>query len=282
MDTIESHTTHSKTVVVQAKKRQMENRPMKKETESKLIKSTELGIDYVSKSVDEVRGFIKKVKLMTNFMEEHNVNPNDKIFDNLEKLLEYRMLVGLIFLDLGSAMRAHLNSKYTYEKLFSLRQIIVIINEGYKQIYNFVKLNENGDSVTKYRNKSFWYKDIGAIINESLPELKSEYNTLTKKLDDYFKEKFTSIKEQRDLSVHYDKKASKVYDMSINLEIDGTFKKMSPFLEILTDMFRFTEKMASNSQIKEREKNIEMHNKIESTFSDLKSKIESSKTEYYE
>lgn len=257
----------------------MKNRPMTKETESKLIESTELAIEFVAKSVGEVRSFIKKVKLMTGFMEEHNISSEDEMFDSLEKLLEYRMLIGLIFLDLGSATRAHLNSKYTYEKLFFLRQIIVIINEGYKQIYNFVKLNDNGDSVTKYRNKSFWYKDIRTIINTSLPELSTEYNSLTQKLEDYFKENFSSIKEQRDLSVHYDKKASKVYDMFVSLEIEETFKKLSPFLDILTGMFRFTEKMASISQIKERQKNIEMHNRMESMFLDLKNKIINSKTD---
>lgn len=252
---------------------------MTKETKTKLIDSTELALDYVAKSVDEVRSFIKKVELMTSFMKEHDIDPEDGIFENLEKLLEYRMLIGLIFLDLASATRAHLNSKYSYEKLFSLRQIIVIINEGYKQIYNFVKLGENGDSITKYRNKSFWYKDIGTIVNNSLPELSEEYNSLTKKLDDYFNENFPSIKEQRDLSVHYDKKASKVYDMSVNLNIAETFKKMSPFLEILTGMFRFTEKMASISQKIERQKNIEMNNRLESIFSDLERKIKDSKTD---
>ena len=261
------------------KKTTMRNISMTKETKTKLIDSTELALDYVAKSVDEVRSFIKKVELMTSFMKEHDIDPEDGIFENLEKLLEYRMLIGLIFLDLASATRAHLNSKYSYEKLFSLRQIIVIINEGYKQIYNFVKLGENGDSITKYRNKSFWYKDIGTIVNNSLPELSEEYNSLTKKLDDYFNENFPSIKEQRDLSVHYDKKASKVYDMSVNLNIAETFKKMSPFLEILTGMFRFTEKMASISQKIERQKNIEMNNRLESIFSDLERKIKDSKTD---
>lgn len=118
-----------------------------------------------------------------------------------------------------------------------------------------MKVNENGASVTKYRNKSYWYEDIRVIINESLTELKTGYDFHTKKLDDYFTENFKAIKEQRDLSVHYDRKASKVYDMMIGLDVEGTFKKLAPFLEILTEMFSFTEKMASISQAKERKKN---------------------------
>jgi hypothetical protein len=251
----------------------MKHTPMTKETKSKLIESAELGIEHVSKSVDEVRNFIKKVKLMTDFITENEFSIEDKIFDNIEKLLEYRLLIGLIYLDLASAMRAHLNSKYTYEQLLSIRQIIVTINEGYKQIYNFVKVNENGDSVTRYRKKSYWYEDIRVIINESITELKPEYDFLTKKLDDYFAENFEAIKEQRDLSVHYDRKASKVYDMIIQLEVEVTFKKLSPFLAIITEMFLFTEKMASISQGKEKQKNIEMHNKFESVFLDIENKI---------
>lgn len=251
----------------------MKNKLMTEETKSKLLKSAEQGIGYVSKSVDEVRGFIKKVKLITDFMTDNEFNNEDKIFDNIEKLLEYRLLIGLIYLDLASAMRAHLNSKYTYEQFLSTRQIIVTINEGYKQIYNFVKVNENGDSVTKYRKKSYWYEDIRVIINESITELQPEYDLLTKKLDDYFTDNFKAIKEQRDLSVHYDRKASKVYDMIIKLEIEETFKKLSSFLAIITEMFRFTEKMASISQVKEKQKNTELHNKFESTFWDIENKL---------
>jgi hypothetical protein len=101
----------------------MEHKPMTKETESKLLESAELGIEFVSKSVDEVRNFIKKVKLMTNFMAENELSTEDNIFDNIEKLLEYRLLIGLIYLDLASTMRAHLKSKHTYEKLLSIRQM---------------------------------------------------------------------------------------------------------------------------------------------------------------
>tara|TARA_A100000171_G_scaffold27967_1_gene26057 strand:+ start:1143 stop:1970 length:828 start_codon:yes stop_codon:yes gene_type:complete len=252
---------------------------MTKKTELRLLQSIELGIESVTGPLDEVRNSIKKVKLMTNFMAEHELSTEDKLFDNVEKLLEYRVLIGLIYLDLSSSIRAYLKSKYAYEQLFSTKQILVIINEGYKQIYGFVKVNEKGDSITKYRNKSYWYEDIQVIINESLPELRGEYDSLTKKLDDYFTTNFDSIKEQRDLSVHYDRKASKVYDMINGLDIEGTFKKLLPFLEILIEMFRFTEKMALTSSIKEKEKTNEMNLRLESTFDKLIDKVSNSITE---
>jgi hypothetical protein len=257
----------------------MKHTPMTKETEAKLIESTELSIDYIAKAIDEVRSFIKKMKTMQKFMEEHDIDSENETIVGMEKMLEYRMLIGIVFLDLASATRAHLQSKFTYEKLFSLRQIIVIINEGYKQMYNFVRLNDNGDLITRDRNKSFWYKDIGNVIEISLPELNAEYNNLTQKLEKYYNDNFSSIKEQRDLSVHYDKEASKVYDMTVGLNVEDTFLKMSPFLGILTDMFRFTEKMAMTSSIKEKEKTNEANRQLESIFNNLIEKVEKARTE---
>lgn len=255
------------------KSNNMEHKPMTNETKFKLLRGVESGIEYFSKSVVKGRDFIEEVKFITNFMAQNKLSTEDKVFGNIQKLLEYRMLIALIYLDLASSMRAYLKSKYAYEERFSIRQVIVTINEGYKQIYNFVRVNENGDLVTKHRNKSYWYEDMRVIIIESLPELKADYDSLTKELDDYFTDNFEAIKEQRDLSVHYDRKASKVYDMIAGLEVEGTIKKLSPFLNILTKMFRFTEKIASISEVNERQEIAVMKNSLESMFLDIETKI---------
>lgn len=241
----------------------MINQPMTKETEAKLLESIELGIEYVSKSVDKARDLIKNAKLLTTLMTENKLSIEDNIFNKFEKILEYRMLIGFIYLDLSSALRAHLKSKFTYEKLFSLRQIIIIINEGYKQIYNFVNQNEKGNLVTKHRNKSFWINDIKPIINESLPELQNEYDLLTKKLEDYLEQNFSTIKYQRDLFIHYDKDICKVYDMIGELDVERIMKKLTPFLEIINEMYHFTEKMTLFSEKNDRLKAVEIQNKLE-------------------
>lgn len=255
----------------------MKQFPMTKETEAKLIDNTEKSIEYVSKAIDEVRGFLRKKAKAMEFLESHNINTENETFETMETMLEYRMLIGIIFLDLVSATRAYLNSKFTYEKLFSIRQIIVIINEGYKQIYNFVRENENGDLITRDRNKSIWHKDIRNIVT-NVPELTHEYDNLTQKLEKYFNDNFSSIKEQRDLSVHYDKVASKVYDMSVGLNVEQTFLKMSPFLGILTEMFEFTEKITLTASIKEKQKKQVANTQIEVMFDNLLAKIKSAKT----
>lgn len=257
----------------------MNHIPASKESVTRLIENTEISIEYVSKTIDETRNLIEKMVLVERFMKEKDLDTENETFVGLRKMLEYRMLIGIILLDLASATRAHFNAKYTYEKLFSIRQIIVIINEGYKQIYNFVYLNEQGDTITKQRNKSFWFKDIGNIIKNSLPELSTEYNILTEKLETYFIDNFSSIKEKRDLSVHYDKTASKVYDMTFNLDVDENFRILSPFLGILTEMFHFVEKMAFTTQSKEEQKRNEQYNRIESMFKEVEYKLANAKTE---
>jgi hypothetical protein len=256
----------------------MNNIPMSEETKAKLLKSIEDSIENSSKALEEVRNYIEKINLMKKFLADHNINVRDKIFDSLERMLEYRMLIGILFLDLASATRAHLNSKYSYEKLFSTRKIIVIINEGYKQIYNFVQVNDNGESIAKNRNKSFWINDIGAIINSSLPELKGDYDSITIKLDRYYDENFSTLKPNRDLSIHYDKNASKVYDMSVNLDIDDIFRKMIPFVAILSDMFLFTEKMARISYINEQKKTIQINESLMSNIVDLEVRLKNART----
>ena len=120
--------------------------------------------------------------------------------------------------------------------------------------------------------------DIKNVIEKSLPELTSEYNSLTQKLENYFNDNFSSIKEQRDLSVHYAKEASRVYDMTIGLDIEDIFSKMVPFLGILTEMFRFTEKMALTSSIYEKKKISEANRQLESMFDNIIQKVETAKT----
>lgn len=216
----------------------MKNILLSKKTEQILFNKTELQIISLTKHVVQTSDFLKKIeKIRLKFPEE---NQNLKI---LENILEFRLLLGIIILDLTSSTRIYLNSKYQYEGLFSIRQIIVIINEGYKKIYNFKQSNSNGFEIIRYRNDSFWVKEIGNIIENKYSELKKDYYEITNELDIYFEQNFDNIKEQRDLSIHYDRKPLKVYQMLSKLEVESTFKKMIPFLNILNKMFDFTDKL---------------------------------------
>lgn len=203
----------------------------------------EQNIENAPQSIHTSQKLIKNFDTLRKYHLKNGLSPLDDSFKTFEELLEYGLLLEILYLDLSSATIAYLNSKSTYEKLYSTRQIIVIINEGYKQIYNFTYTNNKGHIVTKHRNGSYWYGDIRVIIEELIPEFKCKYDSLTKKLDNYFKANFESIKEQRDLTVHYDKKASKVYDMIFELDVNEVFKKLFLFLDIIKEMFLFNLKV---------------------------------------
>ena len=213
----------------------MEDNLLSDETKAELLRNTEFEIIEKTKSIDETRNYLIAIDKTFGLLQERNTD-----LENIERLLEFRLLIGLLILDLTTSTRIYLNAKYKYEGLYSIRQIIVIINEGYKKIYNFKKTNSNGDEIIRDRKKSFWIQDIGTIIENDLFELNGKYSELTNELEIYFENNFNDIKGQRDLSIHYDRKPTKVYDMLTKLNIESTFKKLIPFFQILNNMFDFT------------------------------------------
>ncbi|MGW1453481.1 hypothetical protein ACWBC2_00675 [Salegentibacter agarivorans] len=257
----------------------MKQKPITKETAKTILETTDSSISEVVKVTDSIRKSLNHVSHLKNGVSKVNKVFQNNDLNNYENFLEYGLLIGLIYLDLTSATRAYLLSTHTYQKLSHIRQIIVIINEGFKQIYNFISINKKGDKITKNRNKSYWIKEIGSIVKTSLPGLNEEYERITQELESYFEENFESIKIQRDLSVHYDKKASKVYDMIINLKVEETFRKMSPFLKLLKEMFDFIEKM----HLQFYDLQITRHKEIEKVFDfklkNLEERIVSSENE---
>ncbi|GAB7087287.1 hypothetical protein [Marinifilum fragile] len=236
---------------------------MSPETKLRLLTSTEEKLNDITSDIDNIRKLIKKAEAIDTFLKKENINAS---FNNLLDLLEFRLFIGILTLDLTSAVRIYLNAKFQYEGVFSARQIVVIINEGYKKIYNFVTLSDNGVAKLKNRNNSFWVKEIGGIIDNDLPHLNVHYNDISQKLDEYFNVNFSSLKELRDLSIHYgetakDKSPVKVYDMIVKMDIEETFLKMIPFMEILNEMFLFTHILVTEYQKKtdnqqEKQKNM--------------------------
>jgi hypothetical protein len=207
------------------------------ETKASLLMNTEKKISEISKAVDQAHQFLEKTEKIQSLLTEKNIDIN---FININHLLKYRLFIGIIILDLAAAIRIYLNAKLQYEALFSVRQIIVIINEGYKKIYNFILKHDKGIDIEKYRKNSFWVKNIGEIIYLDLPDLQQEYDSITIELERYLIMNFDGIKDQRNLSIHYDENPVRVYDMLLKLDIEETFKKLIPFLGILNRMFDLT------------------------------------------
>jgi hypothetical protein len=237
---------------------------MTEETKSELLKITESKITEITKSVDEIRDLLKLTRQVRIYFAGKNTIID---LDNIDRLSEYRLFIGMVILDLASAIRIYLNAKLKYEGIYSARQILVIMNEAFKKIYNFV--NKKGIGTTKNREDAFWFRNIGVIIEKDFPNLKNQFDLLTIELEHYSQESWDVIRTKRDLSIHYDKDPTKVYDMLLNLDIEETYKKLSPFLNILIKMFDFTNLIALNYKVKMDSENMKFEMTIDGLIMQL-------------
>jgi len=237
------------------------------ETRKALEENTLSNFDVYTKLVDSVRSSVA----MLDRTEEYMLKNNHSIPDSnyyLRRISEYTILLGLVWLDITAGFRIYLNAKENYETIYSTKQLLITINEGFKQIYNYVSIDSNGNLKTKPRNHSFWVKDIGTIVNDKLAHLVDEYLEITTELDLYDDDELKNMRGPRNLFVHYDIEASKVYDELINLDIEKMAIKMMPFMKILSRMVLFGRKVLEeyNSYIKKNSDDFydTEHQKIES------------------
>lgn len=236
----------------------MEKILMTEETRKHLTENVDLNIDANTKLVDTLNGQIKLIEKVNKFFSKEDISID---WTNLTHLIEYELFLGILILDLSTATKIYLNARFKYEGLFAARQVLIIINEGYKKIYNFVWENENGEIIVKHRNNSFWKKEVSQIITD-FPLEKEEYDNLTQQLEKYSEINFEEIKRQRDLSIHYDKNSHKVYRMLQEIDIDETFQKLIPFLDILNRMIKFTNKLMIGYNENIKNKNKEQNNNL--------------------
>jgi hypothetical protein len=192
----------------------MKDIPITPETKLRLLNETESLLSVTTQSTDGIYELIKLARHFQSILKPEQIPFN---ISDLITLLKFRLFISFLIIDLASAMRIYLNAKFQYEALFSARQIIVIVYEGYKKIYNFLNPKKNED-LLKYRNTSFWIKDVGSIIKNDYPQMQNEYDTLTARLEKYFSSNFALLKMRRNLSIHYDTDSIKVYEMFSNLK----------------------------------------------------------------
>ena len=161
--------------------------PITPETEAKLKFATEGTLHdfypYLAERNNQIIQITKAIEFLNSQTESECISVDCIKLLNLKKVTEYYMLITILHLDLSVIVSLFLNGKSDYEKLFALKQGIVIINEGYKKIFSFVTTNKDGSSNYAQRDNSFWYRDIRTII-ERFPKLDSEFEVITKQLDD--------------------------------------------------------------------------------------------------
>ncbi|SIT13589.1 hypothetical protein SAMN05421786_106151 [Chryseobacterium ureilyticum] len=193
--------------------------------------------------IELINGLIRKYEAIDMKLKEDGISLN--YLSTLVNVLRYRLFIGFLFGDICSTLNIYNNAKTLYEEKFAVRTFFIIISEGFKKIYNFIKINEKGDVISKYRNKSFWIKEIKPLIYNDLPYLKDNYNQITKKLDSFLQFDFQVIKINRDLAVHYDDNPLLVYDMMIKLDLEKEIDLILKFMDIINGMFTFTEVIVS-------------------------------------
>lgn len=219
-----------------------EKQPLTEKTKLEILSYSQLNIRMTSENLILLRQQIRQIKQIDKIQEElfdHGLEIAE--FENhSRKLAEYSILLGLISQDLACAYRNALKAEEDYEHQYATKHIVIIINEGFKKIYNYVWKNQKGDLQTKDRNKSLWKKDIGMLVSNHFPHLRTEYDRITSELDKFDDFTLKDMKNLRNIFVHYDDIPSKAYDEIYNISLETVSKKAISFMKILLQMFEFS------------------------------------------
>lgn len=183
-------------------------------------------------SIHELQETIESIedsKLISKISEKAN---------QTERIIEYSFLLSLIILDIATAIRINYNSKGEYETNYAAKQLIITSLEGFKKIYHFILKNKHGDTISNYRNNSFWIKDIKTVICNDHQYLLNEFELISLELDSFMENNMVNLKSNRDLFIHYDWNPSKVYIELHKLDIENIVKNILPFYGIITRMIK--------------------------------------------
>ncbi|MBA5246719.1 hypothetical protein H1R16_09415 [Marnyiella aurantia] len=219
--------------------------------------------------IEQSVGLIKRYEVINEKFIEFKFH--SEYLPSLIETLKYRLFLGFLLSDICSSLNVYNNAKTLYEEKFAIRNLIVIVNEGFKKIYNFTKANEKGDVILKHRNNSFWIKNIKPIVYNDIIILKENYDEITKQLNDFLDFNFEDIKTTRDLSIHYDKNPIVIHKMMLNLDLEREKEMVLKFMDIINLMYYFTEKLCAEfleeidkSEIELQKKNKELTDEIQS------------------
>lgn len=242
------------------------------ETKAELENVTLSGMNTYAGLADTVRSSINMIDRVEQYTKEqgHKLPEESK---HLRRLSECSLLISLIWLDITAAFRIYLNAKEKYEVIYAVKQLTITINEGFKQIYNYVSVDDNGNLKTRERNHSFWVSDIGTIVNNELPHLLTDYDKITASLDAYDDHELKNMKGPRNLFVHFDKTSSLVYDELLKQDIEKITKKTLPFMNILEEMINFSKVLLADYNILISRRKNDMLNNQHQQFESLRSKV---------
>ncbi|MFR9603236.1 MAG: hypothetical protein SNG02_05120 [Rikenellaceae bacterium] len=192
----------------------MTKQPITQETRQSLINTTGMTLDVLTLAVEQ--NFKKKAKLPKNDVLKHN-------------LIDFAIHLCYIRLDLLTALRLYLSAKKAHEERFTVKNLNVIMIEGYKRIYGY------GRNI----NESFWISKIKPICDNLPQHLQAEYKELT---DEIIQIGQSGVfdKDSRDYAVHYDPNVTKVYDMLVALDAEIALSNTLVFAKLVEKLQKFT------------------------------------------
>jgi hypothetical protein len=208
-----------------------------------ILNYTLLNIQTGSQQLQGLREFDVMLEEIKSQREKANLLESEAIAE-LRQVAGYSILIGLISNDLAVSYRIYLRAEDNYEVQFAAKQIVVIITEGFKKIYNYIG-NKQGVTLTSNRNNSLWKKSVGGIVLNTLRELVEDYAAITADLDKFDDLTLNAMKAPRDFFVHYDTDPRKAFDALQDVHIQEVTDKAIPFMQILRRMMAFNNLMLS-------------------------------------
>jgi hypothetical protein len=199
-----------------------------KKNKDKLFEAMGSAIETHSKGLDVA---VRRYDLPDRLAQYFGDAPKES-FDVVNKIValeQAAMQVQFILIDIASASRAYLTAEHTIERQLSLKQITIILYEGFNKIYGF-------DDAGK--QKSFWTRLIAPIVAECSDEqLHIEFDAISREMNG-LKSKIKTLERQRHLFVHYDRDQGLV-------SVCDELHKLNPLVQFMSahDIIKFLPKV---------------------------------------
>lgn len=181
---------------------------------------------YILAHIKKYENDLEKLYEILLFL-KYGIEPKNEIGEKHRSLtihhIEYTCFLITCFLDIATSLRGIENHKSYWERLYYIRNGYLSINESIK---------------TYHKNQ----KEIAHIIDETYPQLKSEFKVLNLKLktfkrDNDYQSKIIPVRNKA--GGHYDKDFNEYYKSIKSIEGKDSVKTIEDFVNFLMNVFDF-------------------------------------------
>lgn len=140
------------------------------------------------------------------------------------------MYLNYIYLDTCAAFRMYLGGLTNNEQRFAVKQLYVILNEGFERIYGF--------EGTKSRKESIWNTYFVIYETDLNLHIREAYNTLAKFLSG-FKDDVIFDKSSRSHGAHYTDNYKTIYSFLRDLNAESVTVGAMHFMQLMEEVRKF-------------------------------------------